>query len=331
VVKKSNIEEQIEEAVKVILKGGVVAFPTETVYGLGADAFNPQAVAKIFIAKERPTFDPLIVHISKIEQLEAVVKELDPRLLLLAEKFWPGPLTIVTLKNEKVPDIVTSALPTVGVRMPSNPIALEFIERCNTPIAAPSANRFGRVSPTLPSHVRKELPNVATVIDGGGCEVGIESTVIALNKDGFSILREGAITKEELLKLLPLSKEESGKRPSSPGMLNSHYSPQKPLYIIEESTVEEIEKRIALLKRDGGRVAFISFTGIEPKGAERLLYLSKSGNLKEAALNLFKILHLLEDDDRIDFIVAERIFGGGISRAIMDRLKRASYRYTSKE
>lgn len=324
----SQIGKEIERASKIIAEGGVVAFPTETVYGLGADALNPKAVAKIFSYKERPTFDPLIVHISTLEQLKIVLKRVDDNLLLLANKFWPGPLTIVTKKSDNIPDIVTSGLDTVGVRMPSNPIALKFIEACATPIAAPSANKFGKISPTLASHVRKELPDIDMVIDGGGCEVGIESTVIALDSDGFHILREGAITFEELQKVLPSVAPKNDQQPLAPGMLKSHYSPRKPLFIADSYELDEIEKQIVELKHGGKCVAFISFTGIAPKEASVTHYLSKNADLKEAALNLFRILHLLEDDSEVDIMVAEEVRGEGLAKAIMDRLERASYHHT---
>lgn len=172
------LTDQILEAAKLIREGELVAFPTETVYGLGADALNPYAVAKIFAAKERPTFDPLIVHIADINKVAELAFIESDYVYKLAEKFWPGPLSIVLPKKDIIPDIVSSGLPTVGIRMPNNPIALELIRLSGRPIAAPSANKFGRISPTTAAHVRKQLPEVKCVLDGGPTSIGIESTVI---------------------------------------------------------------------------------------------------------------------------------------------------------
>ncbi len=188
-----NILEEIKRGAEIILSGNLVAFPTETVYGLGADAFNPAAVAKIFETKERPSFDPIIVHICELSQLKKLYNGSDERVYTLAEKFWPGPLTLVLPKTDAVPDIVTSGLDTVAVRMPDNHIALELIKHSHTPLAAPSANKFGMVSPTEAEHVRKQFPDIFT-IDGGKTSVGIESTVITLHEDGFEILRPGVVT-----------------------------------------------------------------------------------------------------------------------------------------
>jgi L-threonylcarbamoyladenylate synthase len=193
-----TFEQNIAKAAQIIKDGGIVAFPTETVYGLGADVFNTKAIEKIFNIKERPFFDPLIVHISEIKQLELLVKKVDERVLKLAEKFWPGPLTIVTEKNKNVPDLVTANLPTVAVRMPNHRAALQLIQQAGTPIAAPSANKFGMLSPTNARHVLKQLKNIDFIIDDGNTEVGIESTVISLNKEGFKLLRPGVISQQDL-------------------------------------------------------------------------------------------------------------------------------------
>jgi len=186
-----DLSKNTDLAAAFIRDGKVVAFPTETVYGLGADALNPMAVAKIFELKERPSFDPLIVHIASVDQLEALVKSIDERVHKLAQTFWPGPLTIVLPKSSIVPDIVTSGLPTVGIRMPDNPVALELIRKAGCPVAAPSANKFGRISPTTAAHVRKQLPDVDYILDGGKTTIGIESTIISLTPAGFRILRNG--------------------------------------------------------------------------------------------------------------------------------------------
>ncbi|HQI46215.1 MAG TPA: L-threonylcarbamoyladenylate synthase [Bacteroidales bacterium] len=228
-----NNTNNINLAAQYIKDGKLVAFPTETVYGLGANALNPLAVAKIFEIKERPSFDPLIIHISNINLLEKLILKTDERIYKLAEKFWPGPLTMVLPKSKIVPDIVTSGLSTVGIRMPDNDIALELITKAECPIAAPSANKFGRISPTTAAHVKKQLPNVDYILDGGKTTVGIESTIIKLTEFGFQILRNGIITREELERIIPFDNNSEMEQISAPGMQKSHYSPKKKLQIAD--------------------------------------------------------------------------------------------------
>lgn len=311
-------EKEIIEAAKIIKNGGLVAFPTETVYGLGADALNPHAVAKIFEAKERPSFDPLIVHIADIDNLNVLAQEINENVYKLAEKFWPGPLTIVLPKKPIVPDIVTSGLDTVGIRMPNNVIALSLIRNAACPIAAPSANKFGRISPTNAMHVRKQLTDIECILDGGSTTVGIESTVISVHEDGFVILREGIITKDDLTSVIPQSKQEISKTEllSSPGNIKSHYSPNKPLYILGEHPNNLNTKN----------AAFLSFGSKPEQEFKQIEYLSEIADLREAAIKLFEKLHLLEDSD-CEFIIAEPVTEKGIGLAIMDRLRRAAYRY----
>lgn len=307
----------IELAAKYIKEGKVVAFPTETVYGLGADALNPMAVAKIFELKKRPSFDPLIVHISDISYIKKLTKNNDDRIYKLAERFWPGPLTIVMTKSEIVPDIVTSGLPTVGIRMPDNKIALELITKSETAIAAPSANLFGRVSPTTAQHVKKQLKGVDFILDGGKTKVGIESTIIALNEEGFEILRYGLITKEEIKKVIPICTESKNKKNIlAPGMLKSHYSPSKPLFILNKNLLEKIDRK---------KVGLLSFSGKDTEGFKIVIELTKNQDLKEYAVNLFESLHKLEESD-VEYIVAEPVPEIGVGLAIMDRLKKASHK-----
>lgn len=301
-----------------IKQGELVAFPTETVYGLGADAFNPKAVSEIFAMKERPAFDPLIVHISELKQLDVLCKQVDDTILRLANKFWPGPLTLVVDKNNRVPDMVTSGLSTVGIRMPAHPVALELITAANTPIAAPSANKFGMVSPTEPWHVTKQLPKVGCVLDGGKSMVGIESTVIRLTGNGFAILRPGAITLSRLKKELPqIAFHDSNENKLSPGLLKSHYSPSKPMFLSSEFDHS----------KDVSNAGLISF-GI-PKYKNKFKHievLSKNENLQDAAVNLFGCIHNMEISE-VDFIVIEPVPEKGIGVAIMDRLKKAVYKH----
>ena len=308
----------IEIAAGYIREGKLVAFPTETVYGLGANALNPLAVAKIFELKERPSFDPLIVHIASVDDLDRLTVNKDDRVLQLAEKFWPGPLTIVLPKSDIVPDIVTSGLDTVGIRMPNNPIALELIRKSGCPIAAPSANKFGRVSPTTAQHVKKQLPNVDYILDGGKTQVGIESTIITLNDKGFEILRHGVITREDLEKVIPFhSDRDTSDSIVAPGMLKSHYSPNKPLYFLGDTHLSE-------MSRD--KAGLLSFKTTDTEGYKLIFPLSTNNDLREYAVNLFAAIHKMEESD-VEYIVAEPVEEHGVGLAIMDRLRKAAFRY----
>jgi len=312
------VNQDIDIAAGYIREGRLVAFPTETVYGLGANALNPLAVAKIFELKERPSFDPLIVHIASVDDLDKLTVNKDDRVLQLAEKFWPGPLTIVLPKSDIVPDIVTSGLDTVGIRMPNNPIALELIRKAGCPIAAPSANKFGRVSPTTAQHVKKQLPNVDYILDGGKTQVGIESTIITLNEKGFEILRHGVITREDLESVIPFhSGRDTSDSIVAPGMLKSHYSPNKPLYFLGDVHLNDMQRSNAGL---------LSFNTTDTEGYRMVIPLSTSGNLREYAVNLFAAIHKMEESD-VEYIVAEPVEEHGIGLAIMDRLRKAAFRY----
>lgn len=310
-------QEEIALAAQHIREGRLVAFPTETVYGLGADALNAIAVARIFELKERPAFDPLIVHIADISEIKRLTLNVDSRVKLLADKFWPGPLTIVLPKSELVPDIVTSGLETVGIRMPDNPVALELIRQSGCPIAAPSANKFGQLSPTKARHVQKQLPDVDFLLDGGQARDGIESTIITLNDKGFEILRHGVITREDLETIIPCFELKPGEKKNivSPGMLKSHYSPEKPIYILDKTK-----------KYDRSKAGLLSFSGTDTSGYKQIEYLTKNNDLKMSAVNLFAAIHHLEESD-VELIVAEPVPEEGIGIAIMDKLRKAAYRY----
>lgn len=304
-----------------IRKGGLVAFPTETVYGLGANALNPLAVAKIFEAKQRPSFDPLIVHISEISQLNDLYElPVNNLVYKLAEKFWPGPLTIVHRKNKKISGIVTADLDTVAVRMPAHPVALSFITACECPVAAPSANKFGQLSPTRYQHVLKQEMNIDYLLKGDYGIMGIESTVVFVDDNDCTILRPGIITLDQLKEVIPQTKF-SDKSPNanlpSPGLLKSHYSPKKPLAFW-----------------DGTARSFPSNTGIilhsekeNDIDAAKIIYTSQNTNLVEVAANIFTALHDMEDDAEIQQIYIEKVTESGLGIAIMDRLKKACFRY----
>lgn len=311
----------INKAVEVIKNGGLVAFPTETVYGLGADGLNPIAVAKIFEAKNRPTFNPLILHISSPEYLDKIAQINNDKVNLLIEKFWPGPLTLVMPKKDIVPKIVTAGNDTVAVRMPNNKVALELIDRCEVPIAAPSANVFGRLSPTTASHVSEQLgEKVNIILDGGKTTIGLESTIIKVNDEGFVLLRHGGIPIEEIQKVVGKinQKVNENNNPQSPGQLPFHYSPCIPIYFIDEVNESKLKN-----KKLGGLFFSKDKTNFH---FSTIKILSPTGNYYEAAANLFLYLHELESSN-IDLILAEKIPEENLGKAIMDRLKRSVNKY----
>ncbi|TSA29184.1 MAG: threonylcarbamoyl-AMP synthase [Ignavibacteriales bacterium] len=312
---KAN-SESIQQAAEIIKRGGLVAFPTETVYGLGADGLNPIAVAKIFEVKKRPSFNPLILHIADKDSLEKFSPIKNEKIDLLIEKFWPGPLTLVLPKTEIVPDIVTSGNPTVAVRMPNHPIALQLIESCGTPIAAPSANKFGHLSPTEAKHVEKYLGDkVDMILDGGKSSIGVESTIIQFHENEFYLLRPGGLSKEEIEN--EIGKIKTGKidinKPTAPGQLPFHYSPQTPLKFFNKKFLDKNKKIGALFFKENK----IDFPFVDVK------LLSMAGDLREAAANLFSHLHELEKSN-LDLILVEPVEEKGLGRAIMDRLRKAA-------
>ncbi len=315
------LQNDIEIAARFIQEGKLVAFPTETVYGLGANALNPIAVAKIFEAKQRPSFDPLIVHIAKIDDIENLITVFDERVYKLAEKFWPGSLTLVLPKSNIIPDIVTSGLPTVGIRIPDNEIALQLIKTSGCPIAAPSANKFGKISPTTANHVRKQLPDVDFILDGGKTNVGVESTIIKLTEKGFQILRNGIITKDEIESIVPFDDAVIHNDIVAPGMVKSHYSPSKKMIVADKNIPVEIIKN---------KAGLISFTGKYESGYRKIIRVSERNDLKEYAVNMYEAMHAFEDDDEIEIIIAEPVPEKGIGIAIMDRLKKAEYNWRNK-
>ncbi|MCP4136903.1 MAG: threonylcarbamoyl-AMP synthase [bacterium] len=313
-------DENIEKAAAIIRSGGLVSFPTETVYGLGSDAFNPVAVTKIFEAKERPFFDPLIVHIAEMAQLEELTPEISQTVKNIADKFWPGPLTIVVPKSDKVPQIVTSGLETVAVRMPKHEVAHKLIQRSGTAITAPSANPFGYLSPTRALHVQNQLGNrVDMILDGGDCEVGVESTIVKIEQDRNLLLRPGGIAVEELEKILGTIERSvtPGERPNAPGQLPWHYSPATPLKIVDKID------HMYLTEKNAGFLLFKSPAIDFPR--ERTEILSPQGEIHEAAANLFSSLHRL-DSLNLAVLYAEAIPETGLGLAIMDRLRKASQR-----
>lgn len=325
-----NIDyELIKQAAEVITNRGLVAFPTETVYGLGANAIDPKAVAGIFEAKKRPLDDPLIVHISRIEDFFRLAARVPHEVERLVNRFWPGPLTVVLRKSNLVPDIVSTGLDTVAVRMPSGAIARKLIEVAGVPIAAPSANLFGRPSPTDAAHVIADLGgSVDVVIDGGETEIGVESTVVEFQGSKAVVLRPGGTSVEELRSFLSevevLSEEEVSAK--SPGKYPRHYSPRASVVIVplDGSQVENVIAASDGLKAAGKAVGVMST--MEHEGAYRRFHvkvLGSSHDARTSASRLFKLLREF-DTDGVEAIVAEAIPESGLGLAVMNRLRKAS-------
>ncbi|QEN08800.1 threonylcarbamoyl-AMP synthase [Oceanispirochaeta crateris] len=312
-----STEENIRKAALSILEGGLVAFPTETVYGLGGNALDPKAVASIFEAKKRPSFDPLITHIADLEKLDELADIKDPRIYELAEKFWPGALTLIVPKKDLIPSLVTSGLPTMAIRMPDHPIALSLIRQSSGAVAAPSANSFGYLSPTEARHVEEDLgARISMVLEGGPCRVGVESTVLDLTARQPIILRPGGLTREEIESVLgPVDLfNRTTSSPTAPGQLAMHYSPRKPLYIVDDlGDIPHKESAAALIFQDISRAEGFAHSEV----------LSLSGSTLEAASRLFSALHSLDQQD-IRCIYAEKIPEEGLGRAVMDRVFKAS-------
>ncbi len=308
---------RLDRAAGLLRNSGLVAFPTETVYGLGAVVFDEKAVARVFEAKGRPRFDPLIVHVSSPDQLPLLVGAVPAAAQSLIDHFWPGPLTLVLPKAPQVPDLVTAGLPTVAVRMPRHPLALKLIERTGLPIAAPSANPFGYVSPTTAEHVVRCLgDHIDMVLDGGPCTVGVESTVLSLAGPRPAMLRAGGLACEDLERVLGVTLEHAATfdRPTGPGQTPSHYAPRTP--VVWASPGDDF--------RPGARVGLLAYRPRDGMaGFAAVEVLSADGELREAAINLFAALHRL-DALSLDRIVADTVPETGLGLAIMDRLRRAT-------
>jgi L-threonylcarbamoyladenylate synthase len=317
---------KIRFAAEIIKRGGLVAFPTETVYGLGADALNPEAVRKVFGAKGRPSDNPLIVHIADIKDIDILAKRVPKTAAMLMQKFWPGPLTVVLNKRRNIPDIVTAGGATVAVRMPDNKIALALISASGVPIVAPSANLSGRPSPTRPRDVIADMMGrVDLIIDGGQTEIGIESTVIDMTTLPPQILRPGIITVEEIESIIGkviVSDMYSG-APKSPGLKYRHYAPQAEMIIVEGHIKDvriKIKKMIEKAVKDNKSVGVITFKrGAEYEGC---IVRFAGSDPNTAARRLFSIIRDL--DGRVDLIISESFSGGASAMAISDRLKRAA-------
>lgn len=311
----------ITHAAAQLKAGELVAFPTETVYGLGADASNADAVRKVFAAKGRPADHPLIVHVADAVQLANWAREIPQAAHMLAKKFWPGPLTLVLKRNPKVPDAVTGGQDTVAIRVPSHPVAQALLRAFGGGIAAPSANRFGRVSATTAAHVHEEFGDaVACVLDGGAADVGIESTIVDCSGESPALLRPGMITPQQLEAALgvPLAAPQAA-APRAPGMLDKHYAPQTPLMLMEGDLVAELARS---LTRQGKRVAALARTSLRPL-MDDLVWLAAPADAAGYAHDLYANLRTL-DQAGCDAILVEQPPDEAEWMAIRDRLNRAA-------
>lgn len=336
----SDIE--FKEAVDLIIHGEIVAFPTETVYGLGGNALNSQSIEKIFIAKGRPQDNPLIVHISSFKMLEEIVLDIPSEAKKLIKQFWPGPLTILFKKNKCIPDNVTAGLPTVAVRMPSNPIAKRLIELANVPIAAPSANSSGKPSPTSADHVFQDLNGkIPLIIDGGNCQVGVESTVLSLEHEIPVILRPGGVTIESLKQYIPkvvfynqlADRKKIEEKPPTPGLKYRHYAPKAELYLFRGSAdkiFHAISNYATKFLESQKRVGIVQFTQdfsfnkqISESNQCIIIKLKEDNPLKEIAHDLYSILRDL-DRKQVDYILFEGIPEVDLGTTVMNRLKKAA-------
>lgn len=312
------IGKDIFKAKELLQNGQLVAIPTETVYGLGANALDEKAVLKVYEAKQRPFFDPLIIHVSGIDQALNYAELKDDRLKKLAQKFWPGPLTLLLPKKNNIPDLVTSGLSQVAVRVPKHELTLQLLKQLNFPVAAPSANPFGYVSPTEAEHVNKQLGDkIDYILDGGKCTVGIESTIVGIEEGEVCVYRLGGLSIEDIEKEIGKVslRINNSSDPKAPGQLKNHYAPNMPLYI---GNFDEL-----FAKHNSKKIAAICF-GKTPYQKQNVTYfnLSENENSNEAAINLFSFLRTAGEGD-FDVIVAEPLPDKGLGRAINDRLRRA--------
>ena len=313
------MNKEILKATALLNDGKVVAIPTETVYGLAANAFDEKAIEQIFQIKQRPLFNPLIVHIKSIDYLDTIAQQIPPIAQQLANEFWPGALTLILPKKSIIPSIVTAGKDTVGIRMPSHPIALELLNQLDFPLAAPSANPFGYISPTTSEHVKKQLGNkIPMILEGGACAKGIESTIIGFEDNEPILYRVGAISKEAIESFIGKIKVKSkaSATPEAPGMLSKHYSPKTKL-IVSENIPEYIKNNNV---ENTGFLLFSNTPDSIP--IHNCILVTKNKNLDEAAHNLYASLHEL-DERKFDLIIAEKFPEYGIGSSLNDRLYRA--------
>jgi len=317
----SIISKDIQKAVQLLTEEQLVAIPTETVYGLAGNIFSEKAIKSIFSTKQRPFFNPLIVHISSVKSLNNLVTHVPEKAKLLASAFWPGSMTLVLKKSKTIPDIITAGKDTVAVRVPNHPITLALLKKLPFPLAAPSANPFGSISPTKPAHVENYFRNsIKMVLDGGSCANGIESTIIGFENEEPVIYRLGALPLEEIEAVVgKISiKNKKEEKPDAPGMLARHYAPKTSTFLVDD-VAAEIEKN------KGKKMGVLVFkSSLNNKNITEII-LSKNGSLQEAASRLYSAMHDL-DSKNLDLIIAERFSEFGLGKSINDRLQRATFK-----
>ena len=333
--------EAIAIAGKILKQGGLVAFPTETVYGLGGDALNPQSSRKIYTAKGRPSDNPLIVHIYRIEDLENIAVDIPKEAYILAEKFWPGPLTMILKKSDRVPKETTGGLQTVAIRMPKHPAALKLIQAAGGYVAAPSANRSGRPSPTLAKYVIQDMDGrIDMILDGGQALIGLESTIVDLTSDKPMILRPGYITGKMIEEAVGSVTEDvtmfsvaGGQAPKAPGMKYKHYAPKGEVIIVEgeaEKVVPYINEKTIQAQSKGERVGVIAT--LENQSKYHADFVKNIGSRLDEEMIAGKLFQLLRefDDEEATIIYSEAFFGGNLGQAIMNRLLKAAGHHIEK-
>ena len=316
----SIISKDIQKAITLLTNEKLVAIPTETVYGLAGNIFSEKAIKSIFSTKKRPFFNPLIVHISSANSLNDIVIHLPEKAKLLATAFWPGSMTLVLKKNDKIPDIITAGKNTVAVRVPNHPVTLELLKKLPFPLAAPSANPFGSISPTKPEHVERYFKDdIEQVLDGGSCTNGIESTIIGFENDEPIIYRLGALALEDIEavvgKINIKNKEEIS--PDAPGMLARHYAPATRTFLVD-NVANEVKKH------SGKKIGILVFKDSLNAPFLTEIILSKKGSMQESASKLYDSLHEL-DHQNLDVIITEKFPNHGLGKSINDRLQRATF------
>ena len=317
----SIISKDIKKAVQLLTEEQLVAIPTETVYGLAGNIFSEKAIKSIFSTKQRPFFNPLIVHISSVKSLSGLVTHVPKKAKLLAAAFWPGSMTLVLKKSSTIPDIITAGKGTVAVRVPDHPVTLELLRKLPFPLAAPSANPFGSISPTKPAHVENYFRNsIKMVLDGGSCANGIESTIIGFENEEPVIYRLGALPLEEIEAVVgKISiKNKKKEKPDAPGMLARHYAPKTSTFLVDDVAAE-------IKKNTGKKMGVLVFKSSLNNENITEIILSKNGSLQEAASRLYSAMHDL-DSKNLDLIIAERFSEFGLGKSINDRLQRATFK-----
>lgn len=316
---QTRIHQDVSEAARLLSAGEVVAIPTETVYGLAADGLDEASVKRIFFLKGRPAYDPVILHTDQLEKVWRLVTEIPEPLLMLARKFWPGPLTLLLPRSTEVPDIVTAGLPRVGVRIPKHPMTLQLLSLLDFPLAAPSANPFGYVSPTRPEHVWKHFAGrIPLILDGGVCTQGIESTIVGMEEGLVVVYRLGSLPVEAIQEVIGpvILRTYSTSRPEAPGMLIRHYAPHKRVIICDDLAETKSSQ-------EDPACAFITFTSDLDLGP-RSRWLSSSFSLEEAAANFYHALQTWDEEKDIHTIIIEKFPDTAQGKALNDKLRRAS-------